>query len=64
MDKKDLEKQLKLDELHVNMLVYRYRQQLKKQLDNSDVINQLLQRRKGELRFACEHVTIVGGAEL
>lgn len=64
IDKDQLVQMLQLDEIHINMQIYRFRKQMAKALPDNVVLPQMVERRKGEIRFVCPHVSIVGGFQL
>ena len=63
IDRELLIKMLGMEEAHINMQVYRFRKQfsdLTKHMTNSP---QLIERRKGQLRFVCKNIQIFGGLQ-
>ncbi|NQZ10758.1 MAG: FHA domain-containing protein, partial [Algicola sp.] len=62
VEKEALVKMLRLDEIHINMQIYRFRKQLVKTLPDFKSLPSLIERRKGELRFVCGGIRIQGGA--
>jgi pSer/pThr/pTyr-binding forkhead associated (FHA) protein len=61
IDREILSKSLGLDENHINIQIYRLRKQMTTMMPSFPVVMQIVQRRRGELRFACDSVTINGG---
>ncbi|WP_179952185.1 FHA domain-containing protein [Marinicella rhabdoformis] len=64
VDKEELSHKTGLDEKHINIHIYRLRQQLIH--SHSDKLKQLqlVERRRGALRFAWHHIHIIGGNDL
>jgi hypothetical protein len=58
LDKDVFADMLQLSETHINIHLYRFRQQLLKVLPKGQPMPQLIERRKGELRFNCTDVHI------
>ncbi len=61
VDREILSKNLGMDESHINIQIYRLRKQMTKAIPSFPVLLQIIQRRRGELRFACDSVRINGG---
>lgn len=60
--KKDvLVKMLGMAEQHINIQIWRFRKQVADTLPDSAVLNQIIERRPGELRFAHSNIKIEGG---
>lgn len=64
MEKDELGQMLGLSETHLNMLIYRFRKQMIKVSSDNLILPQMVQRRKGELRFVCGKVLIEGGTKM
>lgn len=64
LEKEQLVKMLQLDEIHINMQIYRFRKQLLKALPENVALPQMIERRKGEVRFVCDNVRIDGGMQM
>lgn len=62
VDKALLGKMLGVCENHLNIQIFRIRQQLVDELPGCPFISQIIQRRTGELRLECHSVAIQGGA--
>ncbi len=58
IDKNLLSQQVGLDENHINILIYRFRKQLIKAHPSARTLLQIIERRRGELRFASTSVDI------
>ena len=54
-------KMLGLEEAHINMQVYRFRKQFNELTKHMTNPPQLIERRKGLLRFVCKNIQIFGG---
>ncbi|MFT4928845.1 MAG: hypothetical protein ACI8WB_004965 [Phenylobacterium sp.] len=63
IEKDALIKMLNLDEIHINMQIYRFRKQVLKALPQHLVFPQMIERRKGAIRFVCDNVRIKGGMQ-
>ncbi|MFT4926403.1 MAG: hypothetical protein ACI8WB_002501 [Phenylobacterium sp.] len=63
IEKEQLAKMLRLTEPHINMLIYRFRKQVLKTMPENMLLPQMVERRKGALRFVCENVRIEGGMQ-
>lgn len=61
IDKQALERMLAQSEVYINMLIYRFRKQYEQILPEDVVLPQLVERRKGEVRFISSNVKIIGG---
>lgn len=61
IDKRELERMLLQSEVYINMLIYRFRKQYEQILPGDVVLPQLVERRKGEVRFISTNVKISGG---
>jgi len=61
MDKAQLGRLMGLNETHINIQVYRFRKQLIKALPSNIELPQLIETRRGEIRFAAEVIKICGG---
>ena len=61
IDKELLERMLQQSEVYINMLIYRFRKQYDQLTPDNLVLPQLVERRKGEIRFICDNVDINGG---
>ena len=61
IDKHELERMLLQSEVYINMLIYRFRKQYEQILPENLLLPQLVQRRKGEVRFIAHKVNISGG---
>lgn len=59
--KEQLATMLGMSESHINIQIYRFRKQLNSVLSESGFIQQCIERRSGELRLACDNITITGG---
>ena len=64
LDKEQLVKMLDMDEIHINMQLYRFKKQLDKAIPQAPQITSMLQRRKGMVRFGCDNLKIMGGMQL
>lgn len=64
VDKELLSQQTGLDEKHINILIYRLRQQLIHADSNHLKLLQVVERRRGALRFALGQICITGGNDL
>ncbi len=62
IDKDLFSKNLGLEESHINILIYRFRKQCIKSLPHSITMNQIIERRSGELRINCGVITIDGAS--
>lgn len=63
LDKSVLCKMLKQGENHINIQIYRFRKQLLGALPDSQSSPQIIERRSGEIRFACDAIQIQGGGQ-
>ena len=61
IDKHELERMLLQSEVYINMLIYRFRKQYEQILPEDVVLPQLVERRKGEVRFISRNIKITGG---
>ena len=59
IDNKQLSQQTGLEENHINIQIYRFRKQLIQTMPSAMQLLQIIQRRRGELRFALKTVNIV-----
>ncbi len=64
IDKGLLSQQTGLDENYINIQIYRFRKQLIKAMPSAMQLLQIIERRRGELRFALKSVEINGGNDL
>ncbi len=64
IDKNLLSQQVGLDENYINIQIYRFRKQLIKARPSAMQLLQIIERRRGELRFALTSVNINGGNEI
>jgi FHA domain len=64
MDKELLARELGIDVPHLNILIFRARKQIAEKLVVAIDSEQLVERRKGQVRFGCPHFTIHKGATL
>ena len=64
IDKNLLSQQTGLDENYINIQIYRFRKQLIKAMPSAMQLLQIIERRRGELRFALKSVEINGGNDL
>jgi len=64
IDKSLLSQQTGLDENYINIQIYRFRKQLIKAIPSAMQLIQIIERRRGELRFALKSVEINGGNDL
>ncbi len=64
LDKEILCQQTGLDEKHINLHIYRFRKQLIQAQPAALQLIQIIERRRGELRFAFKSVEVHGGNEL
>ncbi|MBL4659583.1 MAG: FHA domain-containing protein [Alcanivoracaceae bacterium] len=64
IDKSLLSQQTGLDENYINIQIYRFRKQLIKVIPSAMQLIQIIERRRGELRFALKSVEINGGNDL
>jgi len=64
VDKDVLCRQIGLDENHINILIYRFRKQLIKARPLAMQLLQIIERRRGKLRFAIKSIKINGGNNL
>ncbi|MFT4927761.1 MAG: hypothetical protein ACI8WB_003875 [Phenylobacterium sp.] len=63
VDKDRLSNMMGENETVINMYIYRFRKQLLKVLPKKCRLPQLIERRKGEVRFTCDNVSIKGGMQ-
>jgi pSer/pThr/pTyr-binding forkhead associated (FHA) protein len=61
LDKEVLSRMLGMEESHINIQIYRFRKQIIQAHPASPALLQIVERRRGELRFASDAVTINGG---
>ncbi|GLS27649.1 FHA domain-containing protein [Marinibactrum halimedae] len=61
IDKELLMRMMKMAEQHINIQVHRFRKQVTKMIPNSSTLQQVIERRPGELRFAYSDIAIEGG---
>lgn len=61
VDKEELVRMLKVSEFHVNMQVHRLRKQFIDALPEDTILPPVIERRRGELRFAFSKASIRGG---
>ena len=64
IDKSLLCQQIGLDENHINILIYRFRKQLIQARPEATQLLQIVERRRGELRFSEKEINIIGGNEM
>jgi len=63
IDKNILAQQIGMDENHINILIFRFRKQFLKLIPPSLHLFQLIERRRGNIRFAIKNIEINGGLE-
>jgi pSer/pThr/pTyr-binding forkhead associated (FHA) protein len=61
IDKNLLSQQIGLDENHINILIYRFRKQILKAMPSAMKLLQIIERRRGSIRFASTSIEINGG---
>lgn len=64
VDKEQLAKMVQMEEVHINMQIYRFRKQVADATKTEMSMPQLVERRKGELRFVCREINILGGMQM
>ncbi len=64
IDKDVLCQETGLDEKHINLQIYRFRKQLVQSQPAIQELIQIIERRRGELRFAFTSIEIIGGNDL
>ena len=62
INNEQLAKELGIDPSHINLLIFRARKQMAEAFPNMLGITDLLQRRRGEVRFNCPQAVVVKGA--
>lgn len=63
IDKSLLSQQTGLDENHINLQIYRFRQQLYQAPNAALQLLNLVERRRGKIRFGQQNITIEGGGQ-
>jgi len=61
IDKDVFSEMLGLSDNHINILIYRFRKQCLANFPDSIGLNQIVERRVGEIRLNCNHIEIEGG---